>query len=73
MKQDRLMAGGVKEMTPVGGLEVGKITLSGKWFTMAEDKPLWLLALMALGGLILIPILIILLPIAWIYSKVFEA
>ena len=38
-----------------------------------EDKPLWLLALMALGGLILIPILIILLPIAWIYSKVFEA
>ena len=45
-----------KGMTLRGGLEIGKITLSGKWFTMVEDKPLWLLALMALGGLILIPI-----------------
>jgi uncharacterized membrane protein YdbT with pleckstrin-like domain len=38
----------------------------------AEDKPMWQLVLMGLGLMVVIPILLILLPIAWLYSKVFQ-
>ena len=38
----------------------------------AEDKPMWQLFLWGLGAMVLIPILLILLPIAWLYSKVFQ-
>lgn len=41
--------------------------------TYGEDKPLWQLLLMGLGALVLIPILLILLPFAWLYSKLLQA
>lgn len=38
-----------------------------------EDRPLWQLILMGLAAMVAIPILLILLPFAWLYSKVFQA